>query len=184
VPSSWKDEANRQRVSEQQRAQRAAADAASARKRNAEAEQTHKDGMNAINGIVRQFLKAMSRAGNPGRRSFMGLLAQDLKLRFYYNNSRGVGRHIGSYWHIHGRDNGSYAHIYVYSNGQWIYGSGTDGVQGAGPGGDIYGSSSQITSEDPPSRYLDAQYYQAITDSIRSLLVKALRENNVQLPRD
>lgn len=181
--SEWQKAAREQQERQDAAAQEASKSAAAYREAQKEAAETHAEGMALINGVVNEFLDAMCVAGNPGRRSFMSVLMRDLELRFRYSNPDGVGEPIGSHWYEH--DGGHvYSSVKVYANGRWRYTSGTESVIGAGPAGDSYGSSSTMTSEDPPSTYRNALSYQGTAYGIRKLLTRILLRHNVKLPSD
>lgn len=143
----------------------------------------HADGMTLINQVVEEFRAAMRRAWNPGRTSFFDVLARDLSIR-YHGNPQGSGERICSYWEeTEGAGPGGYFKIVrVYSDGQWRYTSGTEGRVGAGPAGDVYGSSSTFTSESAPSAYMTPARYQAMANDFRRLLTRTLLRCGVKLP--
>lgn len=178
----WQSAANDLREKQDREKQEAAARQRAAAETAKQAEQVHKEGMAIINDVVQQFLNAMQRSGNPGRNSFLGVLYEDLRLRFVYNNHHGVGRPISSYWVA--STPGEHTTTTVYANGKWRFSFWIDYPISPATDGGSYGEGHSLHSEEAPSPYRSIATYKSTAENMRRDLTSLMLKHKVRLPKD
>ncbi len=138
----------------------------------------HEAGIAPINRLVDEFIRAVRQAGSPE-------LLVKKEGRIGHVKAHGFKGWRKGMWYAQGRGENDGFIVEVHTDGDWTYKYYSAGVQGIGPGGDVWPSTNYLCHKKlgTNQKANTPENYTRYTQGIQEVLAQFLKEHHIPLPR-